>query len=157
MNLEEKISVFVDDILKVEAVEEAFNLYIVHRPHLENAKEEQRADEWGNILQECANSGQEHQTDQALKIYVNSAASPSRDHKFHRNPQEDPLMHLLELAVNQKFVGARQVCDALLSSEHLKPERSDFWLATFKLVRLIIGGVDYKGTLGPNYLKIPVS
>ena len=52
---------------------------------------------------------------------------------------------MLELAVSKKVVGARQVCDALLNSEHLKPERSEFWIATFRLIRNVIGGVDYKG------------
>ena len=33
----------------------------------------------------------------------------------------------------------------LLASEHLRPHKSDFWLAAFRLVRKIIGGVDYKG------------
>ena len=37
------------------------------------------------------------------------------------------------------------MCDALLASEHLRPHKSDFWLAAFRLVRKIIGGVDYKG------------
>ena len=146
MNLEDKISNFVDDILKVEAVEEAFNLYIVHRPHLETAKHEQRAEEWCSILTECANgqNGQD-QTDQALKFFVASIANPNRHHKFQENVQEDVLLHLLELAVTKKVVEARKVCDALLNSEHLKPERSEFWVATFRLIRHIIGGVDYKG------------
>ena len=32
-----------------------------------------------------------------------------------------------------------------MASEHLRPHKSDFWLAAFRLVRKIIGGVDYKG------------
>ena len=147
MSLEDRISNFVDDILKVEAVEEAFNLYIVHRPHLEAAKLEQRAGDWCDILSECAtnNTGGPDQTDQALKFFVASIANPNRDHKFQENVKEDVLLHLLELAVSKKVVGARQVCDALLNSEHLKPERSEFWIATFRLIRNVIGGVDYKG------------
>ena len=67
MSLEDKISNFIDDILKVEAVEESFNLYIVHRPHLEAAKQEQRSEEWCNLLLECASqqNGQE-QLDQGM-------------------------------------------------------------------------------------------
>ena len=149
MNLEERIGSFIDEILKVESVEEAFNLYIVHRPRLEQAKHEQRAEDWFEILSECANASAgagSNDQDQALKIFVNSAANPIRNHKFnHKNVQDDVLLHLLELAVSQKVVSARQVCDALLASEHLRPQKSDFWLATFRLVRKIIGGVDYKG------------
>ena len=166
MSLEDKISNFIDDILKVEAVEESFNLYIVHRPHLEAAKQEQRSEEWCNLLLECASqqNGQE-QLDQgkilicnvfmtifclkffilALKLFVASIANPNRNHKFQENVKDDVLLSLLELAVAKKVVGARQVCDALLNSEHLKPERGEFWIATFRLIRNIIGGVDYKG------------
>ena len=63
----------------------------------------------------------------ALKIFVNSAANPVRNHKFnHKNVQDDPLLHLLQLAVSKKVVSARQVCDALLASEHLRPQKVIF-------------------------------
>ena len=140
MNLEEKISNFIDEVLKVEAVEEAFNLYIVHRPHLEAAKEDSRCEEWFSIL-----SDSHEQIDQSLKFFINSAANPARNYKFNKKINDDPLIQLLELSVTNKVVDARKVCDALLNSEHLKPDRADFWLATFQLVRKIIGGVDYKG------------
>ena len=140
MNLEEKISNFIDDVLKVEAVEEAFNFYIIHRPHLEEAKEETRAQEWFTILTESHD-----QSDQALKYFINSAANPARNYKFNKKISDDPLIKLLDQSVAKKVVDARKVCDALLNSEHLRADRHDFWLATFQLVRKIIGGVDYKG------------
>ena len=144
MNLEEKIGSFIDEVLKVESVEEAFNFYIVHRPRLETVKSDQRREDWFSLLSEY--SGGHDQIDAALKFYVNSAANPIRNHKFnHKNVSEDPLFQLLELAVSQKVVNARQVCDAILGSEHLRPQKSDFWLASFRLMRKIIGGVDYKG------------
>lgn len=142
MNLEEKIATFIDDVLKVESIEEAFNLYIVHQPKLEQAKQEQRKDQWFALLSE-SNSDQ---SESALKIFVNSAANPARNHIFnHKDVEQDVLLHLLEVTVRSKIAGARQVCDALLHSEHLKPSRTDFWIAAFRLVRKIIGGVDYKG------------
>lgn len=36
------------------------------------------------------------------------------------------------------------VCVALISSESLEWERTRLWALTFKLIRKIIGGVDYK-------------
>ena len=36
------------------------------------------------------------------------------------------------------------VCVALISSDSLEWERSQLWALTFKLIRKIIGGVDYK-------------
>ncbi|KTG03893.1 hypothetical protein cypCar_00013356 [Cyprinus carpio] len=37
------------------------------------------------------------------------------------------------------------VCQALVSSDSLEWERTQLWALTFKLIRKIIGGVDYKG------------
>ena len=157
-SLEERIAGFVDDILRVEGLEEAFNLYIVHRPDLEAAKVNQRTAEWLDLLKECSanagsgagqNGGSEApqsgsaQVETALKYFVSAAASPARHHKFLRT--DDVLFHLLEQSVARRVVGARQVCDAILTSDQLKPERTDFWIASFCLVRRIIGGVDYKG------------
>lgn len=38
----------------------------------------------------------------------------------------------------------RMVCAALISSDSLEWERTQLWALTFKLIRKIIGGVDYK-------------
>jgi len=38
----------------------------------------------------------------------------------------------------------RLICDALLSSDKLSYQNSESWSLTLKLVRRIIGGVDYK-------------
>ncbi len=146
MSLEERISKFIDEVIKVEAVEEAFNLYMVHQPSLEQAKLEQRTQDWFSILSDCSSGSSADQVDQALKFFVNSAASPIRNYKFnYRHTNEDVLLHLLELSVTQKVATAQQVCDALLASHHLKPQRADLWIASFRLVRKIIGGVNYKG------------
>lgn len=40
----------------------------------------------------------------------------------------------------------RMVCAALISSDSLEWERTQLWALTFKLIRKIIGGVDYKVT-----------
>lgn len=36
------------------------------------------------------------------------------------------------------------VCESLINSDTLEWERTQLWALTFKLVRKIIGGVDYK-------------
>ncbi|RXM33719.1 RB1-inducible coiled-coil protein 1 [Acipenser ruthenus] len=40
---------------------------------------------------------------------------------------------------------ARMVCEALINSDNLEWERTQLWALTFRLIRKIIGGVDYKG------------
>lgn len=48
------------------------------------------------------------------------------------------IMPLMDLSVS------RMVCVALISSDNLEWERTQLWALTFKLIRKIIGGVDYK-------------
>lgn len=38
----------------------------------------------------------------------------------------------------------RMVCESLINSDTLEWERTQLWALTFKLIRKIIGGVDYK-------------
>jgi len=42
------------------------------------------------------------------------------------------------------MVHCRLICEALLSSDKLSYQNSESWCMTLKLVRRIIGGVDYK-------------
>ena len=161
VGLEERVVTFVDEILLVDAIEDAFNLFLVHNPSLEQFKWERRLTDWLKILSDSANAApaivgsttngaaasaelahRQSAADQALRHFVARAASC---------PRSNPLMlasamKLLETAVDRKALNARQVCDALLSSEYLKHEKSDFWLAAFGVVRRIIGAIDYKGT-----------
>jgi mediator of RNA polymerase II transcription subunit 23 len=37
------------------------------------------------------------------------------------------------------------VCECILSCEKLQYQQEDFWVESFRLIRKIIGGVDYKG------------
>lgn len=47
---------------------------------------------------------------------------------------------------------ARMVCESLINSDTLEWERTQLWALTFKLVRKIIGGVDYKVSSTPSFL-----
>ena len=51
---------------------------------------------------------------------------------------------------NGYFFFSRMVCESLINSDTLEWERTQLWALTFKLVRKIIGGVDYK-VFFPNY------
>ena len=162
--LEERVVGFVDEMLLVDAVEDAFNLFLIHNPSLEQFKWERRLTDWLKILSDCANATppitstisnssssngsvssdlaqRQHAADPALRHFVARAASC---------PRSNPLMlsssmKLLETAVHKKALNARQVCDALLYSEYLKYDKPDFWLAAFGVVHRIIGTIDYKG------------
>lgn len=46
----------------------------------------------------------------------------------------------------------RMVCESLINSDTLEWERTQLWALTFKLVRKIIGGVDYKVSSTHSFL-----
>ena len=164
--LEERVVAFVDEMLLVDAVEDAFNLFLIHNPSLEQFKWERRLTDWLKILSDCANATtpnatsisnsssstnngssstdllqRQHAADPALRHFVARTASCPRSNSIMLASS----MKLLEVAVHKKALNARQVCDALLYSECLKYDKPDFWLAAFGVVDRIIGTIDYKG------------
>ena len=158
--LEERVIEFIDEILVVDALESAFNLFLIHNPANEQFKWERRLTDWLKILADCS-SAQAPNISNSSSVNGSSseilqrqvAADPALRHFVARAascPQANSLMltsamKLLETAVEKKALNARQVCDALLYSEHLKYDKPDFWLAAFGVVRRIISTIDYKG------------
>lgn len=59
------------------------------------------------------------------------------------------LLLLFILALSSS---ARMVCESLINSDTLEWERTQLWALTFKLVRKIIGGVDYKVSSTHSFL-----
>ena len=145
MSIEDRINAFVQDLVKLEAVTEAFNLYLVHRTDLEEANVDVQAQEWISLLKEVTSSAEASGTsttasmEAALRQFVGVMAS-------QKNAKNLRLMStLLERAVGSNVVRAREVCDAVLNHEMLRHQNQAFWMSAFGLVRRIVGGVDYKG------------
>ncbi|XP_051511050.1 mediator of RNA polymerase II transcription subunit 23-like [Myxocyprinus asiaticus] len=66
-------------------------------------------------------------------------------HSQHSPKRISFLYDCLAMAVETSLLPPRMVCQALVSSDTLEWERTQLWALTFKLIRKIIGGVDYKG------------
>uniref|UniRef100_A0A3Q3LUV9 Mediator of RNA polymerase II transcription subunit 23 n=1 Tax=Labrus bergylta TaxID=56723 RepID=A0A3Q3LUV9_9LABR len=86
---------------------------------------------WGTLPQES-----HEQCVQWIVRFIHSQHSPKRI-SF--------LYDCLAMAVETSLLTPRMVCVALISSDSLEWERTQLWALTFKLIRKIIGGVDYKG------------
>uniref|UniRef100_A0A3Q4I764 Mediator of RNA polymerase II transcription subunit 23 n=1 Tax=Neolamprologus brichardi TaxID=32507 RepID=A0A3Q4I764_NEOBR len=86
---------------------------------------------WGTLPQES-----HEQCVQWIVRFIHSQHSPKRI-SF--------LYDCLAMAVETSLLPPRMVCVALISSDSLEWERTQLWALTFKLIRKIIGGVDYKG------------
>uniref|UniRef100_A0A4W3IBS6 Mediator of RNA polymerase II transcription subunit 23 n=1 Tax=Callorhinchus milii TaxID=7868 RepID=A0A4W3IBS6_CALMI len=66
-------------------------------------------------------------------------------HGQHNPKRISFLYDCLAMAVECGLLPPRLVCETLINSESLEWERMQLWALTFKLIRKIIGGVDYKG------------
>lgn len=66
-------------------------------------------------------------------------------HGQHSPKRISFLYDCLAMAVETGLLPPRMVCESLINSDSLEWERTQLWALTFKLVRKIIGGVDYKG------------
>lgn len=144
VSIEERVSAFLSDFTKLEAVEEAFNLFLVHRSDLDQANFETAASEWVSILKEISGlsgeaGGAATQQDVALRLFVQSMVNQRNE------VTQEKMRKLLERAVEEKVVSARQVCDVVMSPSNFKFENTIFWSQSLSLVGKIISGVDYKG------------
>lgn len=125
----------LDDILYVEAVEQAFLAFIVHRPDLEAAK----MDGWTRDLIEALQKTPPEQLEGALRYYMNVAST------ICSQSQLELLMNILEKVTKQNGVSSRLVCETLIKHENLIYANSQFWIAGFKLLFKLIDLVEYKG------------
>lgn len=75
-----------------------------------------------------------------LAMAVETSLLPPR---LLKTDYRGPPQFLIICVVNLKCL-FRMVCVALISSDSLEWERTRLWALTFKLIRKIIGGVDYK-------------
>ncbi|KAH0954985.1 hypothetical protein HN011_002731 [Eciton burchellii] len=135
MGSENQITNIVNDILKVEAIEEAFSCVLVH--HSNNDIE--KITTWQNELKSAITGLTKEQQETAVRQFLSMAAAMTN----HRRLQL--LLSLLENLVQSNFLPARLVCECILSCDKLQYQLADFWVECFVLIRHIIGGVDYKG------------
>ncbi|TKC43539.1 hypothetical protein EI555_021101, partial [Monodon monoceros] len=120
---------------KTEIIEEAFPGMFMDTPEDEKTKLISCLGAfrqfWGGLSQES-----HEQCIQWIVKFIHGQHSPKRI-SF--------LYDCLAMAVETGLLPPRMVCESLINSDTLEWERTQLWALTFKLVRKIIGGVDYKG------------
>lgn len=130
----EALTSILSDILRVEGIEEAFSCFLVHR--LNN--EAEKIASWQQKLIAVLRGATPEQLEIALRQYLSIAATCSHS-------QLQLLMELLEACVKSGALGARKVCEVVISSDLLQNSNTHFWVECFKLIRKIIDLVEYKG------------
>lgn len=133
--VENRISQFLADQISLDAVEVGFNSFLTHRADLNKANQENAAAEFINILEKETPA----MLDTTVKYYVAQVGLLNSQRKITL------LLNYLLEAVNKHVVTARLACDSVLSCENLNYENPALWNPAFKLIRQVVGGVDYKG------------
>nr|XP_055042927.1 mediator of RNA polymerase II transcription subunit 23 isoform X2 [Misgurnus anguillicaudatus] len=133
--MESQLQSIFEDVVKTEVIDEAFSGMFMDSPEDERTK-----------LVSCLG---------AFRQYWSSLPQESHDqcvqwivrfiHSQHSPKRISFLYDCLAMAVETNLLPPRMVCQALISSDSLEWERTQLWALTFKLIRKIIGGVDYKG------------
>ncbi|TNM95059.1 hypothetical protein fugu_017818 [Takifugu bimaculatus] len=135
LSMEAQLQSIFEDVVKTVMIEEAFAGMFMDTPEDERTKLISCLGAfrqyWGTLPLES-----HEQCVQWIVRFIHSQHSPKRI-SF--------LYECLAMAVETSLLPPRMVCAALISSDSLEWERTQLWALTFKLIRKIIGGVDYKG------------
>ncbi|KAM8937668.1 mediator of RNA polymerase II transcription subunit 23 isoform 6-T6 [Lycaon pictus] len=135
VQMETQLQSIFEDVVKTEIIEEAFPGMFMDTPEDEKTKLISCLGAfrqfWGGLSQES-----HEQCIQWIVKFIHGQHSPKRI-SF--------LYDCLAMAVETGLLPPRMVCECLINSDTLEWERTQLWALTFKLVRKIIGGVDYKG------------
>ncbi|XP_075564361.1 mediator of RNA polymerase II transcription subunit 23 isoform X14 [Pelecanus crispus] len=133
--METQLQSIFEEVVKTEVIEEAFPGMFMDTPEDERTKLISCLGAfrqfWSSLSQES-----HEQCVQWIVRFIHSQHSPKRI-SF--------LYDCLAMAVETGLLPPRMVCESLINSDMLEWERTQLWALTFKLVRKIIGGVDYKG------------
>ncbi|XP_048792552.1 mediator of RNA polymerase II transcription subunit 23 isoform X1 [Lagopus muta] len=133
--METQLQSIFEEVVKTEVIEEAFPGMFMDTPEDERTKLVSCLSAfrqfWSSLSQES-----HEQCVQWIVRFIHSQHSPKRI-SF--------LYDCLAMAVESGLLPPRMVCESLINSDTLEWERTQLWALTFKLIRKIIGGVDYKG------------
>ncbi|KAF7988683.1 hypothetical protein HCN44_001256 [Aphidius gifuensis] len=129
------VSNIVNDILKVEAIEEAFSCVLVHNLDIDAEK----IKSWQAELNNAVSRLPPDQQEPAVKQFLIMAAGMTNNKRLKL------LLGLLENIVVNNILPAKMICESIFACDKLTYDLPDFWIECFNLIRKIIGGVDYKG------------
>ncbi|CAG9857627.1 unnamed protein product [Phyllotreta striolata] len=130
----ESVMGILNEILKVEGIEEAFSCFLIHKI----SNETEKISLWQEELNAAFRSVNADQSEAAIKQYLGIAYGCSRN-------RLRLLMELLVTSVKTGVLPARKVCELICTSELLQCNNANFWVECFKVVLKIIDLVEYKG------------
>ncbi|KAK7495937.1 hypothetical protein BaRGS_00012927 [Batillaria attramentaria] len=136
--VEQRLGGVIDEILRNHAIEEAFCPVINHNNPMVMYNKQMNVTKVKNLCTSVSEESKEN-LDVFLRAYVQYIYKQSNAARI------GILCNILENLVENNAIPPKSICDALLSHEDLNLDHPLHWNATFKTIRRIIGGVDYKG------------
>ncbi|KAK0059322.1 mediator of RNA polymerase II transcription subunit 23-like isoform X2 [Biomphalaria pfeifferi] len=135
-SIEQRVENLIDSVFDNTLIGNAFSNISVKRPGqtLQDRCIDGVKEFWSTLENEPKET-----RDLALRLLVQHL------HKQWNEKRADAICASLDALVENNIVEAKSVCDALLTCDKLTVNEELHWVATFKLARKIIGGVDYKG------------
>lgn len=130
----DRVAKIMDTVLKLDFIELSFSDISVYRPDVEEMKEKKFQEQ----MEAFFNSLTTESKEAALLIYISKCDRAN-------STQLKLFFDTLDLLVKNNILGARVVCEQILSCEKLDYKNELFFIECFKLIRRLIGGVDYKG------------
>lgn len=130
----ERVVKIMDSMLKLDFVELSFSDISVYRHDEEVMKEKKFQEQMETFF----NSQTTESKEAALLIYISKCDRAN-------STQLQLFFNTLDLLVKRNVLGARVVCEQILSCEKLDFKNELFFVEGFKLIKRLIGGVDYKG------------
>lgn len=130
----DRVGKIMDNVLKQDFIELSFSDISVYRPDFEEMKVKKFRDEMETFF----NSQTTESKEAALLIYITKCDKANLT-------QLMLFFNTLDHLVKTNVLGARVVCEQVLSSEKLDFKNELFFVESFRLIKRLIGGVDYKG------------
>lgn len=130
----DRVVKIMDSVLKLDFIELSFSDISVYRPDVEEMKEKKFQEQMETFF----NSQTTESKEAALLIYISKCERANLT-------QLKLFFNTLDFLVGNSVLGARVVCEQLLSCEKLDIKNELFFVECFKLIKRLIGGVDYKG------------
>ncbi|KAH1002628.1 hypothetical protein HUJ04_008697 [Dendroctonus ponderosae] len=130
----ETLSGILNGIMKVDAMEEAFSCFLVHRSETER----ENIAKWQQELCDFFEGLNPEHLDFVLRQYLNVTSQSSR-----RRMQV--LIELLEHCIRKGALQARKASEFIITTDQLHWSNAALWMNCFQLISDIIELVDYKG------------
>ena len=130
----DRVAKIMDNVLKMDFIELSFSDIAVYREDSEVTRAKKFEEQIENFFNTLTSESKEA----ALLIFISKCDRANLT-------QLKLFYNTLDHLVKNNVITARVVCEQILSSEKLDFKNELFFIESFKLIKRLIGGVDYKG------------